>query len=522
MDSIIRIPDEYMTIDYLLKNQLTHKINQEYSIEIKLKKNPKSTQDQIVTNYYEQLIDTTPEILNILNGNVMVIGDSVIIDDSMMLSVIWIYQYYFNYSVVLFLPERMNESFYDSLTDFNESFDPEYELTKLNILQGTLEHLEQLPIKKNQKIVFGYSHIIFNELFNTNKRRLNTILGNIVNKSELTIFTPTGLDFLDLKVFEKIHSYNIKKTEVFNIQNIIESITSCDFDFESELTELTELIEASVHEEKRLYLSLDLPVKKLKEIEEFLNAENITNSRTDSPNHSVVTNSSKTTLGSTPKYKYDIYIYLLPSNFEKLEVFSYFQCLLFLNKELLVESEKPEVLVLTESNYSRLTDLFKKTPKKKRLVVNDSDEYSEYQKMMKKLGDKPVIQANDYYYRLQPNQQIKQMVLSNLKKKDYDSIRHYVKVILETKYSITVNTCQLSTPCSPKDRSTKLNSISNKISSYDYRCDVTCEIFKDYTIGVIVWGETFANRGKLRENELKNETFVFQTTNGNWKYSIIS
>ena len=30
--------------------------------------------------------------------------------------------------------------------------------------------------------------------------------------------------------------------------------------------------------------------------------------------------------------------------------------------------------------------------------------------------------------------------------------------------------------------SKKLNSLANKISSFDYRCDITCEIFKDYNL----------------------------------------
>jgi hypothetical protein len=88
-----------------------------------------------------------------------------------------------------------------------------------------------------------------------------------------------------------------------------------------------------------------------------------------------------------------------------------------------------------------------------------------------------------------------------------------------SKFDLDIKTCQLSTPCSPKDRSRKLNSLSNKISSVDYRCDVTCEIFKDYTIGVIVWNETFISKEPIVC--LKNETYVYQTTHGKWKYTQI-
>ena len=113
------------------------------------------------------------------------------------------------------------------------------------------------------------------------------------------------------------------------------------------------------------------------------------------------------------------------------------------------------------------------------------------------------------------------MNLSNLERNDYDFIRNYVINRLDNKYDIQAKTCQLSTPCSPKDRSNKLNSLSNKISSFDYRCDVTCEIFKDYSIGVIVWNEIFANRKELDINNLRNQVYIYQVTNGNWKYSVI-
>jgi hypothetical protein len=128
-----------------------------------------------------------------------------------------------------------------------------------------------------------------------------------------------------------------------------------------------------------------------------------------------------------------------------------------------------------------------------------------------------AILATDEYFRFESPESIQNMDLRNLSKKDYDTIRNYIKLRLTCKFDLNVKTCQLSTPCSPKDRSRKLNSLSNKISSVDYRCDVTCEIFKDYTIGVIIWNETFNSKEKL--NVLKDETYVYQTTSGKWKYT---
>ena len=130
-----------------------------------------------------------------------------------------------------------------------------------------------------------------------------------------------------------------------------------------------------------------------------------------------------------------------------------------------------------------------------------------------------IILASEYYYLFQSPDSILQLNLGSLTKKDYDTIREFVKTRLNVKYDIEIKTCQLSSPCSPKDRSRKLNSLSNKISSFNYRCDCTCEIFKDYTIGVIIWNEVFANRKSLPC--LKNNIYAYQTTNGNWRYTYV-
>jgi hypothetical protein len=118
------------------------------------------------------------------------------------------------------------------------------------------------------------------------------------------------------------------------------------------------------------------------------------------------------------------------------------------------------------------------------------------------------------------SQEILKLDLGNLVKKDYDLIRNYVKNRLIIKYDLEIKTCQLAAPCSPRDRSKKLNSLSNKISSYDYRCDCTCEIFNDFSIGVVVWSDFFKNRKKI--NILKNQNYVYQTTYGTWKFTTVS
>ena len=159
---------------------------------------------------------------------------------------------------------------------------------------------------------------------------------------------------------------------------------------------------------------------------------------------------------------------------------------------------------------------YKDTPE--RIVIKDSKEYNSYDELMEDCTDDAVIVSESYYSFVAPKS-IQQFDLSELTKKEYDLIRSFVKLKLSSN-CIEINTCQLSAPCSPKDRSKKLNSLSNKISSYDYRCDATCEIFRDYTIGVVVWNETFANRKQLTIT--KNQTFIYQTTSGTWKFTNVN
>ena len=59
----------------------------------------------------------------------------------------------------------------------------------------------------------------------------------------------------------------------------------------------------------------------------------------------------------------------------------------------------------------------------------------------------------------------------------------------------------------------------NKINFFQFRCDITCEIFKDHSIGIVVWNEMFKNKSYKIE---PNQTFVYQTTNGDWRYTTIN
>ena len=107
--------------------------------------------------------------------------------------------------------------------------------------------------------------------------------------------------------------------------------------------------------------------------------------------------------------------------------------------------------------------------------------------------------------------------MSNLSKKDTDLIKNYIKIKLP---DLDIKSCNLITPCSPKGTSKKLNSIANKINQSTYRCEITCEIFTDYTIGVIEWNEMFCNKSEI--NVLKNSVYIYQTTSNKWKFTTVN
>jgi hypothetical protein len=173
---------------------------------------------------------------------------------------------------------------------------------------------------------------------------------------------------------------------------------------------------------------------------------------------------------------------------------------------------------------SSLAFLNNKIDKKK---VDSVKDYSTYEECLKDIysesnnnQNKEVIMASDDYFILEPSQKIKNMDLSNLSKTDYEIIRTFVKIKLFKSKSIDIRTCQLATPSSPKNRSKNLNSLSNKISSIDYLCDATCEIFEDYSIGVVIWTELFADKSVFDIKLLSKGIYIYQTTSGRWKFTM--
>ena len=244
-------------------------------------------------------------------------------------------------------------------------------------------------------------------------------------------------------------------------------------------------------------------ISKLKQLEQLILKENIAVSRKEC--EGIVINSSKTITTSFLKNRYDIYIFIC--KFEnKFDALYYLK---ELGKEIYFDSTSG-----IEEIYNDISQfIVKNIPQ---FIIKDSRDFDNYNDLVKEIGTN-FIMASESYYRFNAPDTIKTLNLSNLTKKEYDIIRNFVKLKLNAKLDLDVKTCQLAAPCSPKDRSRKINSFSCKISSTDYRCDVNCEIFKDYTIGIVLWGELMSKT----EHNFKGN-YVYQTTLGKWKYTSVN
>jgi hypothetical protein len=399
-------------------------------------------------------------------------------DVKLVYSLAWIYKYYFEENVVLIFPKIINVP--ETLAEFNRLVG-EYPLSTEDVIYGSLETLENL---KKGVVIFGFADFIFNDLCILNKRRLLTCIKNL--KSRVHVLSYTCLKCLDIQAFDNFVYYEMGQFLDFDFNYI---------DFES--------IEEFVQENacKKIYISLP-STSRLSEI-------TFEYSRVETGTPGVVIQGPKTIERGFLKHRYDIYIFIT-------RFIEYPIDLLYYIKEV----EDSEVY-LDSSRVKGYTKLFRQLVSQQineRLILKDSDEFDTYQELNQKLQDGVIV--SEGYYRFNASAGIKQFDLQNLSKREYDTIRNFVKTSLIAKMNIEIKTCQLSAPCSPRDRARKLNSLANKISSYDYRCDATCQIFNDYTIGVVVWNETFRNRKQLDIE--KQQSFIYQTTSGTWKYTKIN
>ncbi len=443
---------------------------------------------------------------NRVQNGVICYTESIFQKNTLINSLVWIYQNYFLKSVTVFLPKMGNN--------------PDY-------LVCDLESLEQTNIQTGTVVIFGYADLIFGDLVKINKRRLNTILKSILKRCTVVILSSCSLKVLDLQVLDygttkESFDYLELEKPMINYRTLMDYVNCFDLmdpkneDYQNNVEPFVEMVSSFVKDGKRVYISLNLITSRLLEIESLLKDQGCSVLRKDSDSSDIVINSAKTCCKKFLIGKYDIYIFA-PAHFDNsIEAVSQFKSVLGNNDiEIYLDSTKYDNIEKS------LKELYL-TSHVPRTIIKDSQEFDSYTELVETLGNKEIVLASDENYTFQSSPEIQEFDLQNLQKKEYDKIRDYVKVYLLNKYDIEIKTCQLAAPCSPKDRSKKLNSLSNKISSFDYRCDCTCEIFKDYSIGVIIWNETFANRKTLNLKMLKNCCYIYQTTYGKWKYTVIN
>jgi hypothetical protein len=429
-----------------------------------------------------KVVNDCPELLNLTKQNDKSLICHGVLTDKIIESVSWWYKNYFSKETVVFLPKN---------TD--------------------LEALENVKPSNETVIIFGFADIIFNDLCKNNKRRFNTILKRF-KKSKVIILSNTNLKCLDLNALDTFEEFALTP---INFHNFLDTISLIDLldpeieNYQSNVESFIEIINELASDNKRIYISLNLTQQRIAHIFTKLKELDLVVSKVDDPDSQIVINSSKTTEKLFLKNEYSIYIYILPHIEHPLDLISYIKNF---NSEIYLDSSK----------INNVSNCLKKITNSDNIRINikDSQDFDKYSDI-KFDENECLIVASENYYSFQAPESIQKLNLSNLTKKDYDLIRNCVKIKLINKFDLEIKTCQLASPSSPKDRSRKLNSLSNKLSSFDYRCDITCEIFKDYTIGVVIWNETFANRKALNLNVLKNNIFVYQTTYGKWKYTSI-
>jgi len=429
---------------------------------------------------------------------------------------------------IYYSEERYNHDFVDSLVSVYKYY---FEIEPVLILphckcesNGSLESLEQLSILESSVIIFAYADIFLNDLTKINKRRLNTFLKICCKKaSKILILSITTLKTLQLPIlesFDLLPLYSSKNNNFFKNLNLslFDLVDPDNFTFESNVDSFVEMIQQ--FKNKSIYISLSLSIPKILFIESKLKESGIITFRKEQEKefNYVLLNSAGTTEKTFLKHTYSVYIFVLPNDLERLDLIYYFKDIL---------SETTEEVYIESSSNDYIESCLMSFYKEKAVipVIQDSKEEFDSVESIKysnlgSLNLNDLIFASENYYRIHGSDTIQKMDLKNLTKKDYDIIRNFIKLKLNCKYDLDIRTCQLSTPSSPKDRSKKLNSLSNKISSIDYRCDVTIEIFKDYSIGVVIWTDIFSSKEKI--NVLKNEVYVYQTTSGKWKITKVN
>ena len=116
-NGIVTIPNKFLTLDFLLNNISPIIIpGNEYSLEITIKKIERPT------GIFDKLINNNPELINLINNNKLIsYGECILLDYSILISLLWINKVYFLKDLDIFIPKNIQESFITAIDIFNNS-----------------------------------------------------------------------------------------------------------------------------------------------------------------------------------------------------------------------------------------------------------------------------------------------------------------------------------------------------------------------------------------------------------------
>jgi hypothetical protein len=444
-------------------------------------------------DYYNDIKVKYPEIVNIISPknhsrNLVAYGEININDLDFVYGVAWMYQEHYCKSIKLLLPRFVKK---------HNSQWGDLQVYKINH-----EIIENFNLKKDDIFIFGLTDIILEEI---DTKKLVSFLKKLKKKKcVIKIFSYTSLKInQDISRECMDFDYMYFKTNPTQV-NTVEFIDVEDSS--GDVLPFVEFVDSLIKDNsKTVLISLDINVKKINQIFKELSK---------SYKVSKELNNSQIVFHTCNEYisqKFDYIFCKLPD----LTPINYIKYLYLKTDHMFIDEGSFDNL---EKNKFKLNYDYTIEPK---ICVEDSIEYSSYDEIIEKIGNDNVIMATESYLKIEANNAIKELDLSNLSRLHYNIIRDYVKFKVERKLNFEYKTCQLTTPSSPVDRSKKLNSLSNKISSFNYRCEITCEIFKDYRIGIVIWDPLFS-QCNINKSVLKNNIYVYQTTRGNWKYSKVN
>jgi hypothetical protein len=494
VDNSLVIPKELLKINNVNKVVPVEGL---YGYEFKISLVKNEEKEEIYLRLNQDLNNT---LNNNNNTKVIYYSEKHLYDLNNLFAYAWIIKYYYLEDYNLYLPSDEGTSL---INTFNEKIikNEKYYLPD-NFLSINLENLSN---NGNINLLIGGCDISLRDLVNINKRRINTIFKSALKK--VIIFSVSNLNNLEVfNSFEKIKilPYFEKSKNNNNSITITDSISS-----EEEVLDLV----LDLLNNNRIYLNIDLPNNILKSVFNKLILKEI----------NVIKKNPELLLGpgilfekgipSIDINSFDIIILKLPIIRDYLDIIPFLK-ILSKNQDIELIIDEKSMDTIERCIYNLISEL----PQPIKINLVDSIEYPDYQSLLNELNS-DFISATEKWIMLEPSQKIKNLDLSNLSNTDYETIRNYVKLKLFKMESLDINTCQLCTPSSPKNRSKKINSLANKINSIDYFCEVTCEIFKNYTIGVVIWTDFFSNKQNFSNNLLKNNIYIYQTTTGKWKYS---